>query len=378
MDTRKIGFSAGIAGAAYLVLGGQYVPPTGYPSKTCSAGQAITAIVGGRATCAAVAGVTNGAGANVVTKSDGTNLVASSVSDNGTTVSTSEAVSFGGSLTTTSTTAATTFANGPAGVNAYGGTHLEWANEWANGVIQPTAALNWPIDGTWTASSTASNSFTVGAGTTTRPGIVEFSTLTSGTGAASIMTSTGLVDFGSGNWTFEAVVGFPTLSVSAQEYAAVRGFGDTSGTSSLAQVDGCWFEYDRGNVTSAPGTGAGNTSNFDKWECWCSQNSTRTAYVMDGTIVSSGSFTTVNAPIAALTLPSTNIYHLKIVMTTSTLAEFYVNNVKSCQITTNIPTGATRLTGAVMALLKSNGATARTMDVDWTRIAEDMTAARSP
>jgi hypothetical protein len=37
-------------------------------------------------------GITNGAGANVVTKSNGTNLVASSISDNGTTVNTTELV----------------------------------------------------------------------------------------------------------------------------------------------------------------------------------------------------------------------------------------------------------------------------------------------
>ena len=265
------------------------------------------------------------------------------------------------------------FNNGPTGVNSYDGRHLEWSDEWMNGTLSPTATLNWPA-GNWNATATAASLFTVSPGTTTRPGIVELTTGTATTGRASLNMGTASTDFGSGSWTYEAVVGFPTLSTAAQEYYGALGFQDGVAAN---QVDGCYFAYDRLPVSTAPGTGS-ITAGADKWQCWCASNSVRTGYTMDGTIVSQESFTTVNAPIAALTLPSTNIYRLKIVMTGTTRAEFYVNGVKSCDINTNIPSGSTRLTGGAINLLKSAGTTSVSMDVDYTKVAVDLNAARSP
>ncbi len=107
-------------------------------------------------------------------------------------------------------------------------------------------------------------------------------------------------------------------------------------------------------------------------------NSARTTYLMDGSTTSDESFTTVNQPVAALTLPNTNIYTLKIVMTLATRAEFYINGTKSCDINTHVPSGSSRLSGIQVMELKSNGATTSLLDIDRTRIAVDLTSARSP
>lgn len=64
---------------------------------SCSPGN--TLVYGGAAWACGAGGITNGAGANVIPKSDGTNLVASSLSDNGTTVSTAEALTITGVTT---------------------------------------------------------------------------------------------------------------------------------------------------------------------------------------------------------------------------------------------------------------------------------------
>lgn len=68
----------------------------GSTASACSAGQAVTQVVLSAAgivtsTCATT-GITNAAGNNVIPKSNGTNLVASSLSDNATTISSSEPI----------------------------------------------------------------------------------------------------------------------------------------------------------------------------------------------------------------------------------------------------------------------------------------------
>lgn len=340
---------------------------------SCAASEAVTAIgATGTGTCSTVGDITG------VTA--GTNMSGGGASG-AVTLNVSDSPTFSGSVTvqgnTTLGNAATdtiTFLNGPTGVNGYDGTSFEWNEEWLSGAIAPTASANWPLGGNWLASANGTGLFTAGVGTTTRPGIIEFGTSTSATGRSSIGTNPALIDFNSGSWTFEAVVGFPTLSVVAQEYAALIGFLDD--VTSVNQVDGCYFLYDRAGTATDPGTGADGTG--DTWKCWCASNSTRTGYLMNGVAVSDESFTTVSQSVAALTLPSTNIYRLKIVMTGTTRAEFYVNGTKSCNISTNIPSGSARLTGAAHTLIKSNGTTSRTMDLDFTRLAVTLNAARSP
>jgi hypothetical protein len=255
-------------------------------------------------------------------------------------------------------------------VNDYAGTHLEWVEEY---MPRSGPASGVPL-GMWSASPAgASAAVSTGAvGSPTRPGIFDFTTGTTTTGAAIMSTNFSAVDFGGGSWVEQWTGGWPVLSTGAEEYAAIIGYGDTT---TVNEVDGCYFLYDRGNVA----TGGPNTGNSDKLSCWCASNSTRTKFLMDGSTVSDESFTTVDSPVAAATLsPEANIYTLEVRMTGSTRAEFFVNGTKRCNINTNIPSGAARLTGATQKIIKSAGGTARLMYVDRTRVAVDLTAARSP
>lgn len=254
----------------------------------------------------------------------------------------------------------------------YAGRHFERTHEWLQ---QNAYSNNSNVDDMYTclASGTGAtcgdNNGTDGVG---RPGVHPLLTGSTTTGRAAIISAINGTRVESGVHTFELVGGFPNLSTAGEEYAARAGFFDTASTVDV--TDGCYFLYDRGNVaTSGP-----NSGNANKLSCWCANNATRTTFMMDGTTVSDGSFTTVDAPVAALTLPSTNILHLRVVVDGVTpQADFYVNGVKSCQINNNIPT-STRASGFGFSINKSAGTTVRHFYYDWSRWAVDLTAARSP
>lgn len=260
-------------------------------------------------------------------------------------------------------------------LNDYRGKHLEWVDEFLLGA---GVSNNNAAGSIWSVNISGASATNAPVYTTTRPGIFEMTTGTTTTGISGLRTGF-LIDFGSyTSTTFEVTVGVPTLSTVGEEHEDVLGYSDTS---SVNPTDGCYFMYDRLPVATAPTTGTINAGQ-DKWQCWSAANNARTGYTMDGAITSDGSFVTVNAPVAALVLPDTNIYNLKIVETTSagtpTKCEYYVNGVKSCEISTHLPSGSARLTGAGFFILKSAGTTARTLDVDRTRLAIDLAAARSP
>ncbi len=273
----------------------------------------------------------------------------------------------------TSMSASGTATCGDINDNDYEGTHLEW---WDEFLVGPGGAQS-TSNGFLIQTLTSNGVVTAATATTGRPGIVTEATGTIVGGRAALTTTAvSVADFGSGTWTAKWVGGFPTLSTAAIEYGFITGFIDVS--TSLNQVDGCYFLYDRLPAATAPGTGT-ITAGADKWQCWCSANSVRTGYTMDGTIVSQGSFTTVNAPVAALTWPSTNVSNLKVVVDAGAArAQFYVNGVKSCEITTNIPSGSARLAGYGFFILGSAGGTSRTVDTDVVRLSVDLTSARTP
>lgn len=395
-------------------------------STDCGAGNSMRSIAqDGTATCqSASGGVTNSAGVNVVMKSDGTNAVASSITDNATTfaintnkVTVTEAsgnTAIAGTLTADNglrvydvagngltSTGNSVAVNPGAGITADGtSTRLnfpttacaiagqaitshaadgtptcvnpspndsasttydhneEWLGWFAATATNPTTAPPYQI-----ASAGTGAQWQDVAGVTGHPGIIEMASGTTATGKLAIHTSPNAINFGDGSWSFKWIGGVATLSAAAQEYGAIIGFYDTD--TSLNQVDGCYFLYDRLNAATS-GPNAGNAS---KLSCWCVQNSTRTTFLMDGSTVSNESFTTVNAPVAAVSWPSTNVLKLEVRMIGTTRAEFWVNDVKSCDINTNIPSGATRLTGAGVMGLKSAGTTSTTMlDTDYTHL----------
>lgn len=254
-------------------------------------------------------------------------------------------------------------------INDYGGSHLEWIEEY---LVKSAITSGTPygiFSGVPSGTGALVNDGT--GGTTTRPGLMAMATGSQASGTASLQTNPQVVDFGSGNWSFQWTGGVTTLSTITEEYAVLVGFSDAT---TINVTDGCYFLYDRGNAA----TGGPNTGNLDKLSCWCANNATRTKYLMDGTTVSDESFTTVDSPVGVITLPSTNIYSLEVRMTGATRAEFYVNGTKRCNIATNIPSGALRLTGIVHGIFKVAGNVARTVTVDRTRLAVDLTTARSP
>ena len=253
--------------------------------------------------------------------------------------------------------------------NDYPGTFFQWTDDW---IYQQVVSVTGTTIGFWDYTSSGAGAQLSASGTTTRPGIELFATGTATSGRSGVTTATALIDFGSGTWDFQTTLGFTVLDDGTDNYGAVMGFSD--GTASLDSTDGCYFMYDKQNTA----TGGTNTGNLNDLECWCSQNSTRTNFVMDGAVVSDGGFTTVAAPVAALTLPSTNIITMEVRMIANTEADFYVNGTKSCVITHNIPTGSARLTGAELLMIKSAGTTSRNMVVDQTQFSVLLNSARSP
>lgn len=218
-----------------------------------------------------------------------------------------------------------------------------------------------------TGAACATNGASIAA--TTHPGINACSTGTTSTGRASALSGTSGVLFGGGAWTFEMIVGFSALSSGTEGYAFQTGFLDAT---TVSQVDGCYFEYDERNAA------AHNASNVQKWIAVCSSNSVRTAFILDGSSTCEGGFgTSVNQAVGALTLPDTNWAKLKVVVNAAaTQADFYVNDVASCRITTNIPTGVARTSAIGWLMLKSVGSTAVFADIDWLRVKVALTSAR--
>lgn len=247
-------------------------------------------------------------------------------------------------------------------VNDYRSKHFEWTNEFVTS--------NSGNDFTGAVSGTgASNSTIAGLG---RPGVLDQMTGTTNTGLARMNTNSAHPFTQSAQVLYEWTGGVPVLSTSGDEYTLMVGLISDVGV--VNQNNGCYFMYDRGNVA----TGGPNSGNADKWSCWCADNGTRTKFLMASSGNSDESFALGDGAIAAATLPNTNIYTLKIVVTGTTRAEFYRNGTKVCNINTNLPSSDIRGTIASVQIIKSAGTTSMHAYSDRMRYAIDLTAARSP
>lgn len=255
-------------------------------------------------------------------------------------------------------------------LNDYTGTNIEWQDEF----IADVASTAFWANTTAGAGATVSADQDPGG---TRIGILEFGTGTTSTGKESYRSAASSILLGHGTWVVDWIWKVTTLSTSVEGYAVTVGMADTA--SAVDQVDGCYFLYDERNVASAPTTGAGNSSNLQRQACVCAANSVRTEYVMDGSVVSDSSFTTVSAPVAAGTWPSTNVINDEIIINAAgSEADFYVAGIKSCVITTHIPTAAGRYTNMEIGIIKSVGTTSRTLDFDKFHAKFTMASARTP
>lgn len=182
-------------------------------------------------------------------------------------------------------------------------------------------------------------------GTATQPGRRTLSTGTTNVGTAAIYTLgsvTGVL-FGGGQYTWEADIYVGNLSTAAEEFVSVFGFGDTG---TAEPTDGAYFYYDR--------SGAGVN-----WRLKTANNGVRTD--TDSVIpVVAGVFV-----------------RLKVVVNyAGTLVSYYINGVLVGTNNTNIPIAGGRETGAVISIIKTVGATARLLYLDWVWLHYDLTVSR--
>lgn len=273
-----------------------------------------------------------------------------------------------GDVVFNSTSGGVFFTNGPSGINKYTGKHLEWQDDFigrARGISCDTVYISSIYFCAGTGTGNDITELTVSG----RPGVVALQTGTTTTGSVQFTAHAQAVNFSDGNWTLEASVEFPTLSNSTERYQAIVGFSDTN--QAVNPTDGCWFQYDEGDVSTNPNTGDTGGISGDNWAIWCASNGTRTGYELDGT-ASEDSFTTVNSPVSAATW-----YRPRIVMEGTSKARFYLGDTEVGRITTNIPSGTTRASGANVLIVKSAGTTERSMDLDQIRVAVDLTTPRT-
>jgi hypothetical protein len=194
---------------------------------------------------------------------------------------------------------------------------------------------------------TAADGYEV-AGTALRPGIYELYTGTTTTGYSCLASCTGdyvrSLLFGAGTYTLEEDIYIGTLSNGTDTYTIRFGFGDIANGTDF--VDGAYFEY----------SDVGSTPNW--YRCTAS-NSTRTK-TSTGVAAVAGAW-----------------MRLKVVVNSAgTSVEYFINGISVGVVTTNIPTGTGRETGAILSILKSAGTGARNLDVDWIWLHVDLTTSR--
>lgn len=151
------------------------------------------------------------------------------------------------------------------------------------------------------------------------------------------------IQLGTGDFFYEALVNIPTLSDGTNNAVFSVGFSDgTSFDSAGKATDGCYFTLDRNIDTTHWNT---NT-------------------------VNNGSITTKTGATSASVPAAGTFYRMRIEVLAGSTVTFYINGTAiTAAHTTNIPTGAGRQTGYGMAVHKTLGAGALTMQMDYIKVA---------
>jgi hypothetical protein len=146
--------------------------------------------------------------------------------------------------------------------------------------------------------------------------------------------------FGGGVWNFETSFNIQTLSVLAERFRVISGFGATSG--GATETDGVFITYDEGGT-------ANGTAASPNWQCVTVANSVRT----------------LTTTTTAVTASAWNKLRIEI-NAAGTSASFYVNGTLLATHTTNIPLGSnSRFVMVKNGLAKALGVTNRALYVDY-------------
>jgi hypothetical protein len=210
-------------------------------------------------------------------------------------------------------------------------------------------------DGMLTLSSVNSGAILSSMGpsgsTSESAGTMALSMSTTNNARVFVTSNSGTVVLGSGATVYETRVQFPALSTSIDRYQAVFGFYDLV-SSGLDQVDGVYFLYDEGGISSGSATSA-------NWQIVTASNSVRSI------------FTTTSS------IASNTWYNLRIeVNSAATNISFHVNGIQIGNITTNIPKGIARASGLGMFVQKSAGTTTRNVLVNYLGFKQKYTTPR--
>jgi len=197
--------------------------------------------------------------------------------------------------------------------------------------LAPTTAL---INTFATTVNGTGASVVIVPGLVGRPGIIQQSTGTTGSGRASTLSQATCILFGSGSYIYESEINLPILSTPSQRYTFYAGFGGISASGDM--INGAYFQY-----TDA-------SSNF--WQIKTSTASVRTT-------------TTTNSLVTAGTW-----YKLKIIVTDISTADFYINDIYVGSITTNMSSATGRETGIIVKIEKSNGSSPSTSLIDYIKV----------
>jgi hypothetical protein len=214
---------------------------------------------------------------------------------------------------------------------------FNYYNEFINGVGTATGGNDIVSVSSGTG---AASTGTTSTNATNTVGLVTSTTGTTATGRTSLSTYTSAIAIGGGPTVYEyRINGINSLSDGTNRYALVVGFFDTQ--SAANQVDGIYFLYDEGGVS----TGSAASAN---WQTVTVSNSNRTFNTTSTAVVTTG--TTLRIEVDA---SGTNV-------------DYYIDGViTATSHTTNIPTGTARAVGFGMLLIKSIGTTARIMNTDY-------------
>lgn len=217
---------------------------------------------------------------------------------------------------------------------AQGSMTVEWRPNWRK-LSMLYSDMNSAADWTnYSGGTGASNSFTV-AGLTDGN---RFGVLQSGTGT----TATGYAGIGSANTTevvlgtravrMTACVQVPTLSTSTETFFAIVGFHDRR--AQQTPTDGVYFYY----TDSATGA---------TWKTIAYSNGTTAGATNTGIVADT----------------SWHTFELQ-VNTAGSRVDCYIDGALVSTETANIPTGTARSTGCGAHIIKSNGTTARLINID--------------